>query len=135
MTPMFAPCTPPPWSELVAVDMSDGEILWKVPLGVLDKLAPLPLPLELGTPIAGGPIVTAGGLIFIGATLDERFRAFDIETGDELWQTPTPTASNATPMTYMHEGRQYVVISSGGHMFQYRDKISDYLLAYALPRY
>ena len=133
MSPSFAPCTAPPWSQLVAVDMVKGEIRWKVPLGVLDKLMPFPLPLKFGTPFAGGPIVTAGGLIFIGATVDERFRAFDRETGAELWQVAMPTTANATPMTYMADGRQFVVVAAGGHMFQYPDKISDYLLAYALP--
>jgi quinoprotein glucose dehydrogenase len=113
--------------------MAKGEIQWKIPLGVLDKLMPFPLPLRLGTPVAGGPIVTAGGLIFMGATLDERFRAFDIDTGEELWQVATPTTANATPMTYMANGRQFVVIAAGGHMFQYAQGVSDYLLAYALP--
>ena len=133
MSPSFSPCTAPPWSQLVAVDMAKGEIQWKVPLGVLDKLMPFPLPLRLGTPVAGGPIVTAGGLIFMGATLDERFRAFDRDTGEELWQVATPTTANATPMTYMADGRQFVVIAAGGHMFQYAHGVSDYLLAFALP--
>ncbi len=133
LSPMFSPCTAPPWAKLVAVDMTEGVIRWEVPLGVLDKLMPVPIPLKFGTPFSGGPIVTATGLVFIGATLDERVRAFDTETGEELWQIDTPTAANATPMTYMAAGRQFVVIAAGGHMFQYRDKISDYLLAFSLP--
>ncbi len=81
----------------------------------------------------GGPIVTAGGLIFIGATADEKFRAFDIDTGDELWTRTVPTSAMATPMTYEIKGRQFVVVAVGGHNSYYRDKIGDYLLAFALP--
>jgi len=132
LSPMFSPCSPPPWGELAAVDLGTGSIRWRVPLGVLDKLMPVPIPLKWGTPTSGGPIATAGGLVFIGATMDERFRAFDIETGEELWETHTPTSNMATPMTYSINGRQYVVVASGGHMWQYGFKIGDWLLAYAL---
>jgi quinoprotein glucose dehydrogenase len=133
MSPLMAPCTAPPWASLVAVDMVEGSIRWSVPLGTLDKLMPVPIPLEFGTPVAGGPVVTAGGLVFIGATLDERLRAFDVETGEELWKVALPTTANATPMTYMADGRQFVVVAAGGHMWQYPKGIDDYLLAYALP--
>jgi quinoprotein glucose dehydrogenase len=115
------------------VDLSRGEILWRRNLGVLDKLMPVPIPLDWGTPNAGGPIITDSGLVFIGATMDERFRAFDSKTGNLLWETLTPTASMATPMTYEIDGRQFVVIASGGHMWQYMFKIGDWLMAYALP--
>jgi quinoprotein glucose dehydrogenase len=134
MSPFFAPCTAPPWGLLVAVDMAEGTIKWKVPLGTIDKLMRLPIPLKWGTPAAGGPIITAGGLIFIGATADARIRAFDIDTGEQLWETEAPTAAQATPMTYMAEGRQYVVFAAGGHSWFYPSGIADYLLAYALPR-
>lgn len=134
MSPFFSPCTAPPWNVLVAVDMAVGEIKWKVPFGVLDKLVPVPLPLNWGAPSAGGPIVTAGGLIFIGATADSRFRAYDIDTGEELWQDEMPTSAMATPMTYEADGRQYVVIAAGGHSWYYAHGVDDYLLAYALPR-
>jgi quinoprotein glucose dehydrogenase len=133
MSPLFSPCTAPPWNMLVAVDMAIGEIKWKVPLGVLDKLMPVPIPLKWGTPSAGGPIVTAGGLIFIGATADSRIRAFDTDTGEELWQDHMPTSAMATPMTYEANGRQFVVIAAGGHSWYYAGGIDDYLLAYALP--
>jgi quinoprotein glucose dehydrogenase len=133
LSPLFSPCTAPPWGELAAVDLSRGEILWRRNLGVLDKLMPVPIPLDWGTPNAGGPIVTDSGLVFIGATMDERFRAFDSKTGNLLWETLTPTASMATPMTYEIDGRQFVVIASGGHMWQYMFKIGDWLMAYALP--
>ena len=100
---------------------------------MIDKLAPIPLPLKLGTPTSGGPIVTAGDVIFIGATMDERFRAFDRRTGEELWVADTPTAAMSTPMTYEADGKQHVVIIAAGHMWQYPQKISDWLIAYALP--
>ena len=87
LSPLFSPCNPPPWGELVALDLATGKTRWRVPLGVLDKLVRLPLPLRWGTPTSGGPIITAGGLVFIGATMDERFRAFDVETGEQLWET------------------------------------------------
>jgi quinoprotein glucose dehydrogenase len=133
MSPFFSPCTAPPWNMLVAVDMAEGEIKWKVPFGVLDKLMPVPVPLNWGAPSAGGPIVTASGLIFIGATSDSRFRAYDIDTGEELWQDEMPTSAMSTPMTYEANGRQFVVIAAGGHSWYYPNGIDDYLLAYALP--
>jgi quinoprotein glucose dehydrogenase len=132
-SPFGAPCTKPPWYTLVAVDLAAGTIRWTVPLGTLDTLMPLPLPLKFGAPGIGGPIVTAGGLIFIGATADERFRAFDIDTGEELWSARLPTSAMATPMTYSTGGRQYVVIAAGGHHAYYRRKVGDWLLAFALP--
>ncbi len=133
LSPLFSPCNAPPWGELVALDLATGKTRWRVPLGVLDKLVRLPLPLRWGTPTSGGPIVTAGGLVFIGATMDERFRAFDVETGEELWETSTPTAAMATPMTYEVAGKQFVVVAAGGHMWQYSFKIGDSLVAWRLP--
>ncbi len=132
-SPFGAPCTKPPWYTLTAIDLGTGEITWSVPLGTIETLAPVPIPLKLGAPGMGGPIATAGGLIFIGATADEKFRAFDVDTGEELWRVEVPTAAMATPMTYMADGRQFVVIAAGGHHAYYRQKISDYLLAFALP--
>jgi quinoprotein glucose dehydrogenase len=133
LSPLFNPCTAPPWSSLVAVDLDAGKIAWDVPLGTLEELSPVPLPLKWGSPNAGGPIITGGGLVFIGATADHRLRAFDIDTGDELWSIKTPSASHATPMTYAINGRQFVVIASGSHMFINAKAIDDWLVAYALP--
>lgn len=130
---IMSPCTAPPWGELAAIDLRTGETRWRRPLGVLDTLMPVPIPLNWGTPNSGGPISTDGGLVFIGATADERFRAFDINTGEQLWETMTPTAAMATPMTYEVEGKQYVVIAAGGHTWLYGQKVGDYLVAYALP--
>lgn len=133
LSPMFMPCTKPPWSTLVAVDLVEGDIEWTVPLGTLEKLSPLPFPLKWGSPLAGGPIITAGGLVFVGSTADSQLRAFDVKTGDELWSVETPSAAHATPMTYEVDGRQYVVVAAGSHMFINARTISDYLVAYALP--
>ena len=132
-SPFMMPCTEPPWAKLVAVDMAAGEILWEVPLGLVDKLSPIPVPLRWGTPFAGGPIATGGGLVFIGATADERFRAYDTETGELLWEFEGPTSANATPMTYMAGGKQYVVVATGGHNWVYPYKKGDSIVAYALP--
>jgi quinoprotein glucose dehydrogenase len=132
--PSFMPCTPPPWSTLVAVDLNEGVIRWSVPLGTIEHLSPLPFPLRWGSPSAGGAIVTAGGLAFIGGTADHRIRAFDVDTGEEIWSAVTPTASHASPMTYLAGGRQFVVIASGGHMFINGRDIDDWLVAWALPR-
>ncbi len=134
------PCTAPPYAELVAVDLQKGEILWRETLGVWDHSLPppmaapwsLPLPLRWGTPTFGGPMLTAGGLVFIGATGDDRFRAFDLATGREAWQTTLPTGAFAVPMSYEVNGRQFVVVASGGHAFVYQ-KPGDQITAFALP--
>jgi quinoprotein glucose dehydrogenase len=133
MSPSFTPCTAPPWNMLVAVDMVSGEIRWKIPFGRLDKLMPFPIPLNLGGPSAGGPIITASGLIFIGATPDSRVHAYDIETGKELWEMRAPTSAMSTPMTYEVNGRQYVVFTAGGHSWYDAKGVDDHVLAYALP--
>ena len=134
LSPFMSPCTAPPWSSLVAVDLGKGTIEWESTLGTLEKLMPVPLPLKLGTPTAGGPMVTKTGLVFIGATMDEKFRAFDIETGEELWKASLPTAGMANPMSYEINGRQFVVIAAGGHFFLYRRNMGDHVVAFALPK-
>ena len=107
------PAIKPPWGTLNAVNLNTGEIKWKVPLGEYPELTARGIA-PTGTENYGGPVVTAGGLIFIGATADETFRAFDKETGKVLWKAKLPFGGNATPSTYMINGRQYVVISAGG---------------------
>lgn len=132
LSPFGAPCTAPPWAALTAVDMVSGSIRWEVPLGSVDKLAHLPFDWELGTPGAGGPLVTAGGLVFIGYTLDDRFRAFDLRTGKTLWKMPLPAAGMATPVSYEVNGEQYVVLTAGGHSM-YGSTKGDSVVAYKLP--
>ncbi len=121
------PCVKPPWGTLTAVDMERGTIKWQIPLGDTPYLH-----LNLGMPAIGGPIVTASGLVFIGASLDDRFRAFDTNTGKLLWEVKLPAGGQATPMTYSIGGRQYVVIAAGGYKSD--STRGDYLVAYALPR-
>ena len=124
------PAIKPPWGTLNAVDLNTGEIKWKVTLGEYPELTARGIP-PTGTENYGGPVVTAGGLIFIGATADETFRVFDKETGEILWKTKLPFGGNATPSTYMVDGRQYVVISAGGGKSG-RPKGGS-LVAFALP--
>ena len=135
LSPWNMPCNAPPWGTLAAVEASTGRLRWQVPLGTLRDLAPLPLSIKWGTPTLGGPLTTASGLTFIGATLDSTFRAFDTETGRELWQARLPAPAPATPVTYRARqgGRQYIVISAGGHGKASNPKLSDAVVAFALP--
>jgi quinoprotein glucose dehydrogenase len=107
------PGVKPPWGTLNAIDLNKGEILWKVPLGIYPELIEKGLP-PTGTQNLGGPAVTAGGLIFIGATRDKKFRAFDKETGKILWEYDLPAGGNATPSVYEVGGKQYIVVAAGG---------------------
>ena len=125
------PAIKPPWGTLNAVNLNTGEIQWKVPLGEYAELTARGIA-PTGTENYGGPVVTAGGLIFIGATADETFRAFDKDTGKVLWKTKLPFGGNATPSTCMVHGRQYVVISAGGGKSGRPSGGS--LVAFALPK-
>jgi quinoprotein glucose dehydrogenase len=128
--PDGVPCTPPPFGSLVAVDLASRTIAWSVPLGDMSPNAASGA--SLGSPNLGGAIVTAGGLVFIAATLDQQFRAFDVETGRELWRTSLPAGGKATPMTYVGaDGRQYVVIAAGGDGGRFGS--GDAVVAYRLP--
>ena len=124
----FIPCIAPPWGTLTAVDIVRGKIKWQVPLGRWHEGLPP------GTISLGGPIVTAGGLVFIaGTAFDPYIRAFDTETGKELWKAQLPAPGHATPMTYQIGGKQYVVIAAGGHAKIEQESLSDALIAFALP--
>ncbi len=135
VSPWGLPCNPPPWGMLHAIDMHDGHVRWEVPLGTTEDLFPFSEYLlgKTGTPNLGGPIATAGGLVFISATMDYYLRAFDAKTGAELWRGRLPAGGQATPMTYMWNGRQYVVIAAGGHE-KLDTKRGDQLIAFALPQ-
>jgi quinoprotein glucose dehydrogenase len=132
-SPFPVPCSPPPWGTLLAVDIDTGEKRWERPLGTTRGLAPFPFWLKLGLPSLGGPLVTASGLVFIGAAMDGYFRVLDIETGEELWKTRLPAGGQATPMTYRLRatGRQFVVIAAGGHG-TLGVPLGDSLVAFAL---
>jgi quinoprotein glucose dehydrogenase len=133
LSPLGAPCSAPPWAALVAVDLVKGKIVWEVPLGSIEKLAPIPIPYEIGTPGAGGPLATAGGLVFIGYTLDDKLRAFDLRTGKVLWKGELPAAGVGVPVTYEAGGEQYIVIAAGGHSM-YGSTMGDSVVAYKLKR-
>jgi len=127
------PCAPPPWGTLTAVDMATGTIRWQVPLGSLSPANPV---VPKGAPSLGGPIVTAGGLVFIGGTMiDRSLRAFDVETGKEIWNAQLPTSAGATPMTYQtpKSGKQFLVIAAGGHRGVTEEPQSDSIVAFTLP--
>lgn len=125
------PCTEPPWGELVAVDVNSGNIAWRSILGVTDNLPAGKQ--HTGRPGLGGPIATAGGLTFIGATDDARFRAFDTKSGRELWTYHLPASAESIPITYLNEdGKQYVaVVATGGGLLR-APLLSDELIAFTL---
>jgi quinoprotein glucose dehydrogenase len=124
------PAVKPPWGTLNAIDLNSGDYLWRIPLGEVPALTTRGVPLT-GTENYGGPVVTAGGLIFIAATKDEKIRAFDQETGKVLWQSKLPAGGYATPATYRVRGRQYVVIACGGGKMG--TPSGDAYVAFALP--
>jgi len=126
LAPSGLPCNPPPWGTVTAVDLFTGKKMWDVPLGTY-------IPgLATGTITLGGPMVTAGGLVFTAAAMDNYLRAFDSNNGQEVWMYELPAGGQATPMTYVIKGKQYVVIAAGGHG-KLGTKQGDYVLAFALP--
>ena len=126
------PAIKPPWGVLTAINLNTGKFAWQVPLGEYRELTERGVP-QTGTETFGGSIVTAGGLVFIAGTKDEKFRAFDKSTGEVLWEAQLPAGGYATPSTYMVDGRQYVVIAAGG-AGKLRTKAGDAFIAFALPR-
>ena len=127
------PCNTPPWGTLAAIDLATGRILWQEPLGTVRDLAPIPIPIEYGTPNLGGPMITGGGLMFVGAAMDNYLRTLDVDTGRELWKRRLPAGGQATPMTYRlaPDQPQMVVIAAGGHG-RMGSKLGDYLVAFSL---
>jgi quinoprotein glucose dehydrogenase len=125
-SPGKTPCNAPPWGTTEAVDLYTGKKLWDVPLGTMIPGQ------QTGSINLGGPMITAGGLVFTSAAMDLVLRAFDIETGKELWKYQLPAGGQATPMTYTANGKQYVIIAAGGHG-KLGTKQGDYVLAFSLP--
>jgi quinoprotein glucose dehydrogenase len=132
VSPWGAPCVAPPWGELVAIDLSAGEVKWRVPLGTIEDQLPIRVGWKLGVPNIGGPIMTAGGVAFIAAAMDRRLRAFEVDTGRELWSHKLTGGTQTTPMTYEANGRQFVVLVTGRHMW-FNMPASDEVVAFALP--
>jgi quinoprotein glucose dehydrogenase len=133
LSPLGIPCSKPPWGMLHALNMRTGELAWEVPLGRLTDLTKVPTPMTWGSPNLGGPLVT-GGVVFIGATMDRRLRAFDLRSGALLWTARLPASAQSSPLTYRARpgGRQFVVVAAGGHSGM-GSSLGDHLIAYALP--
>ena len=136
MGPFGAPCVAPPWGKLTAIDLVSRKVVWSRPVGTTANMGPhnirMPFGLPTGIFMMGGNITTASGLVFMGATTDQGFRAFDGRTGKTLWETTLPAGGNATPLTYLgRDGRQYVVIAAGGHG-GLRTRNGDQVIAFAL---
>ncbi len=129
--PYGAPAISPPWGTFNAIDLNKGDILWKVPLGEYPELVAKGIR-NTGAKNFGGPVATAGGVVFIAATPDEKIRAFSTHTGEVLWEHPLPAGGYATPSVYMIEGKQYVVIAAGGGG-KNATKFGDSIIAFALP--
>ncbi|QCP85674.1 glucose/quinate/shikimate family membrane-bound PQQ-dependent dehydrogenase [Cereibacter sphaeroides] len=130
--PLGVPCSAPPWGYVAGADLRTGDIAYMHRNGTVRDMTPLPLPLKVGVPGIGGPIVTRGGVAFLGAAVDDYLRAYDVTTGEQLWQARLPAGGQSTPMTYEQDGRQFVVIVAGGHG-SVGTKPGDYVIAYALP--
>jgi quinoprotein glucose dehydrogenase len=128
------PCTPPPWGTLAAIRASTGAIAWQVPLGQFAGTERLSNATQTGSIALGGPIVTAGGVVFTAGTLEAAIYAFDVKTGGQLWRGTLPTSARSTPMTFLGpDRRQYVVVAAGGHGASIGPPLGDSLVAFALP--
>jgi quinoprotein glucose dehydrogenase len=132
LSPLGIPCQAPGWGFVAGADLRTGEIAYKHRNGTVRDMTPLPLPFKVGVPGIGGPMITKGGVAFLGAAVDDFLRAYDLTTGQQLWEARLPAGGQSTPMTYTADGKQYVVIVAGGHG-SIGTKPGDYVLAYTLP--
>lgn len=130
--PLGIPCQAPPWGYVAGADLASGKIAYKHKNGTVYDMTPLPLPFKVGVPGIGGPIITKGGVAFLGAAVDDYIRAYDVTTGRQLWEGRLPAGGQATPMTYTVGEKQYVLIVAGGHG-SVGTKPGDYVIAYTLP--
>ncbi|MCE6073736.1 glucose/quinate/shikimate family membrane-bound PQQ-dependent dehydrogenase [Agrobacterium vitis] len=132
LSPIGIPCQAPPWGTVAAVDLKTGKIAYQHRNGTVHDMTPLPLPFKVGVPGIGGPMITKGGVAFLGAAVDNYLRAYDLATGKVLWEGRLPAGGQATPMSYELNGKQYVVMVAGGHG-SVGTKPGDYVIAYTLP--
>ncbi|MDH3642535.1 MAG: pyrroloquinoline quinone-dependent dehydrogenase, partial [Gammaproteobacteria bacterium] len=137
LSPWGLPCNKPPWGTVTAIDIGAEQQVWRTPHGTVRDLSPLPIPWELGVPGIGGPMITAGGLVFIGGAMEKVLRAYDLHSGEELWKGELPAGPQATPMSYSVEledggSRQFVVVAAGGYPSM-GFEAGDHLVAFALP--
>lgn len=134
MSPLEIPCQQPPWGYVAAADLRTGEIIYKHRNGTVRDMSPLPVPLRLGVPGIGGPVITEGGVVFLAATVDDYLRAYDLRNGEQLWRARLPAGGQATPMTYLNSnGEQMVVQVAGGHG-SIGTTLGDYVVAYKLSK-
>jgi quinate dehydrogenase (quinone) len=150
LSPLNVPCNQPPYSKLAVIDLQTQQLVWERPIGTTNEIGPwgtrFRIPLPMGVPLQAGAVVTKGGLIFIGGTMDRYFRAFDVATGKELWRDYLPASSQATPMTYISPKtkRQIVVVTvpndqrifgrrAAGQPVKGGDEAGGHVIAYALP--
>ncbi len=131
-SPLGVPCQKPGWGFVAGADLTTGKIAWQHRNGTIRDMAPVPIPLKLGVPGIGGPVITKGGVVFMGAAVDNYVRAYDLTSGTQLWQSRIPAGGQSTPMTYAVNGKQYMVIVAGGHG-SLGTTPGDYVMAYTLP--
>ena len=131
LSPIGLPCLRPPWGYMAGIDLQTRKIVWMHRNGTIRDSSPVPIPIKMGVPALGGPMTTAGGVAFLTSTLDYYIRAYDVRTGDQLWQDRLPAGGQSTPMTYAVDGKQYVVTAAGGHG-SLGTKLGDYVIAYSL---
>ncbi|MGJ4860523.1 glucose/quinate/shikimate family membrane-bound PQQ-dependent dehydrogenase [Labrys sp. La1] len=132
LSPVGFPCKQPSWGFIAGIDLKTNKIIWMHRNGTIRDVSPIPLPLKIGMPGLGGPIVTAGGVAFMTYTMDNFIRAYDVTTGNQLWEDHLPAGGQSTPMSYEIGGKQYVVTMAGGHG-SFGTTMGDYLIAYSLP--
>jgi quinoprotein glucose dehydrogenase len=132
LSPVGVPCMRPPWGYMAAIDLKTDRIVWMHKNGTIRDSAPVPIPIKMGVPGLGGPMVTAGGVAFLTSTTDYFIRAYDVRTGAVLWRARLPAGGQSTPMSYAVGGRQFVVTAAGGHG-SFGTKAGDYVIAYSLP--
>ncbi|NVP57498.1 glucose/quinate/shikimate family membrane-bound PQQ-dependent dehydrogenase [Mycoplana rhizolycopersici] len=130
--PLKIPCQAPPWGYVAGADLRTGKVVYKHKNGTVRDMSPLPLPFKVGVPGIGGPIITKGGVAFLGAAVDDYLRAYDVTTGEQLWEARLPAGGQSTPMTYTVGDKQFVLIVAGGHG-SIGTKPGDYVIAYTLP--